>query len=100
MSSLIQTFNYPLKHREEFVRYFPIAVVASLEGYFRARLSQLIDSGEPFLSNALKAYPNIVIDTTLAAAIPFCVWFHVVSERGFQIDYQGWESKIQTLSIE
>ena len=69
MSSLIQTFNYPLKHREEFVRYFPIAVVANLEGYFRARLSQLIDSGEPFLSNALKAYPNIVIDTTLAAAI-------------------------------
>jgi hypothetical protein len=69
MTSLILTFNDPLKNREELVRYFPIAVVANLEGYFRARLTQLIDSGEPFLSNALKAYPNITIDATLVAAI-------------------------------
>lgn len=69
MSSLLQTFNNPLKHRDELVRYFPIAVVATIDGYFRARLASLIDSGEPFLSNAIVAYPNVTLDTQLAVAI-------------------------------
>lgn len=69
MSSLLQTFNYPLKHRDELLRYFPIAVVAAIDGYFRTRLSQLIDSGEPFLSNAVNSYPNVTLDTPLAVAI-------------------------------
>lgn len=69
MSSLLQTFNAPEKHREELLRYFPIAVVAAIDGYFRARLARLVDSGEPFLSNAVKAYPNVTLDTVLAGAI-------------------------------
>jgi hypothetical protein len=69
MSSLVQTFSAPEKHREELLRYFPIAVVAAIDGYFRARLAKLIDSGEPFLSNAVSAYPNVSLDAALAGAI-------------------------------
>jgi hypothetical protein len=69
MSSLVQTFNEPAKHRGELLRYFPIAVVATVDGYFRARLAEIIDSGEPFLSNAVNAYPNVTLDISLAGAI-------------------------------
>lgn len=33
-------------------RYFPIALVALIEGYLKMLYRDLIDSGEPFLSNA------------------------------------------------
>jgi hypothetical protein len=69
MSSLVQAFGAPEKHRGELLRYFPIAVVATIDGYFRSRLAKLIDSGEPFLSNAVNAYPNVTLDTALAGAI-------------------------------
>lgn len=69
VSSLVQTFNSPSKHRGELLRYFPIAIVATIDGYFRSRLAQLIDSGEPFLSNAVAAYPNVTLDVTLGMAI-------------------------------
>ena len=69
MSSLLQTFNKSTVHRQELLRYFPIAVVATIEGYFRVRLAQLIDHGEPFISNALKAYPEIKLDISMAGAI-------------------------------
>jgi hypothetical protein len=69
LSSLLQTFHYPLKHREESLRYFPIAVVATLEGYFRSRLALLIDSGQPFIASAMESYPDIKLDMALAGAI-------------------------------
>ena len=37
---------------KELLRYFPIAVVACMEAYFRLTIKQLIDSGEPYLTNA------------------------------------------------
>jgi hypothetical protein len=69
MSSLLQTFNKMVTQSQEFLRYFPIAVVATLEGYFRARLALLIDSGEPFMSNAMDAHSEIKLDKALAVAI-------------------------------
>lgn len=69
MSSLVQTFNEPEKNRAELLRYFPVAIVAAIDGYFRARLAKLVDSGEPFLTNAVNAYPNVTLDTALAGAI-------------------------------
>jgi hypothetical protein len=68
-SSLLQTFHKPAGNRSEILRYFPIAVVATIEGYFRSRLAELIDHGEPFISNALKAYPEIKFDISMAGAI-------------------------------
>lgn len=69
MSILLQAFNNPIKHQGEVLRYYPIAVVAAIEGYFRARLASLIDSGDPFLSNAVSAFPEVRLDTPLAGAI-------------------------------
>ena len=36
----------------ELLRYFPIALVACIESYFRLAMKDLIDSGEPYLSNS------------------------------------------------
>lgn len=69
MSSLLQTFNSPAQHRTELLRYFPVAVVASIDGYFRARLAELIDAGDPFLSNAVSKYPDIKLDMQMAGAL-------------------------------
>ena len=37
---------------KELLRYFPIAVVACKEAYFRLAIKELIDSGNPYLANA------------------------------------------------
>ncbi len=37
---------------KELLRYFPIAIVGCMESYFRLVVKQLVDSGEPYLSNA------------------------------------------------
>jgi hypothetical protein len=69
MSSLLQTFHSPAKHREEVLRYFPIAVVASIDGYFRTRMANLIDAGDPFRSNAVSNYPDVKLDMQMASAL-------------------------------
>ena len=69
MSSLIQSFNSSTKHREEVIRYYPIAVVAVLDGYFRARLPSLIDSGEPFRTNAVEKYSEVKLNLQLGDAL-------------------------------
>lgn len=69
MSSLIQSFNDSTKHREEVIRYYPIAVVAVLDGYFRARLPSLIDSGDPFRANAVEKYSEVKLNLQLGEAL-------------------------------
>jgi hypothetical protein len=68
-SALLQAFNSPLRYPEELLKYYAVAIVAMIEGYFRSRLAVLITSGEPFLSNALSAYSEIKLDMSLAGAI-------------------------------
>lgn len=36
----------------EFLRYYPIALIACVESYFRLAIKELIDFGEPYLSNS------------------------------------------------
>lgn len=36
----------------EFLRYFPVALVACFEGFFRLAVKELIDAGQPYLTNA------------------------------------------------
>lgn len=43
---------------KELLRYFPIAVVACMETYFRLAIKQLIDSGEPYLTNSQSIMPK------------------------------------------
>jgi hypothetical protein len=45
--------------RDELLRYFPIAIVACLEGYFQLVYRDLIDAGQPYLGNAMKALKDL-----------------------------------------
>jgi len=38
----------------ELLKYFPVSIVTCIEGYFRLAIKNLIDAGEPYLSNARK----------------------------------------------
>jgi hypothetical protein len=49
--------------KKELMRYFPIAVTAALEGYFRILYAELIDSGEPYVSRA-RMFRGIRADET------------------------------------
>ncbi|HEU0143157.1 MAG TPA: hypothetical protein VFQ47_00070 [Nitrososphaera sp.] len=42
-----------LKQKQELYRYFPIAMIAAMEGYFKIVYRQLIDYGQPYSANAL-----------------------------------------------
>lgn len=54
---------------EELVRYFPVAIIACVEGYFRMAIRDLVDAGEPFLSNAEKVGPSLKIEFELLRAV-------------------------------
>lgn len=69
MSVLLQSFNDPVGHHAELLKYYPIAVVAAMQGYFRARLADVIDTGEPYLTNAITFNPQIKVDGSMAGAI-------------------------------
>ena len=43
---------------KELLRYFPIAIVACMETYFRLAIKNLIDSGEPYLTNSQAIMPK------------------------------------------
>jgi hypothetical protein len=68
LSILLQTFNDPAKHQEELLRYYPIAVVAAIEGYLKERLASLIDLGDPFAENAITHFGKTEIDLGFARA--------------------------------
>lgn len=53
---------------KELLRYFPIAIVACMEAYFRLAIKKLIDSGEPYLTNSQAIMPkaNIGFDVLKA----------------------------------
>ena len=44
--------SIPPRHKRELYRHFPVALVAIAEGHFKMLYRDLIDSGEPFLTNA------------------------------------------------
>ncbi len=54
--------------RIEALRYIPIALVASIEGWLRFAVRDLIDVGEPFTRNS-KALPNLKFDHDLVMAL-------------------------------
>jgi hypothetical protein len=57
------------KSKVELTRYFPVALIACVEGYFRIAIKDLIDSGEPFLTNAEKPASSIKLDFTVLRAV-------------------------------
>lgn len=53
----------------ELIRYFPVALIACIEGYFRAAIKDLIDSGEPYLTNSENLGASLKIDFALLRAV-------------------------------
>ena len=53
----------------ELARYFPVALVACIEGYFRMVVGDLIDSGDPYLTNAEKAGSSLKLDFAVMRAV-------------------------------
>src|SRR5512135_2320310 len=51
----------------ELSRYFPVALVACIEGYFRMAIANLIDEGSPFIKRVPKLRDiNISVDAAVA----------------------------------
>jgi len=54
---------------KELLRYFPIAIVACMETYFRLAIKKLIDSGEPYLTNSQTIMPKANIGFDILKAL-------------------------------
>lgn len=57
------------KSQGELTRYFPVALIACVEGYFRMAIKDLIDAGEPFLTNAEKPASSMKLDFSMLRAV-------------------------------
>jgi len=53
--------DIPTRHKRELYRHVPVALIAITEGYCKMLYRDLIDSGEPFLSNA-KQFKDVRLD--------------------------------------
>jgi uncharacterized protein YecT (DUF1311 family) len=53
----------------ELLRYFPVALVACLEGYFRLAIKELIDAGSPYLDRAAKVFGSSRLGTEVVKAL-------------------------------
>ena len=49
-------------NQKEILRYFPITLIATTESFFRMAVKELIDQGEPYLSNAEKLVKGVQYD--------------------------------------
>lgn len=58
LSALESAFEQRRGTSEEMLKYFPVALVACMEGYFRLTIEQLIDKGQPFLDNGSTLISN------------------------------------------
>jgi uncharacterized protein YecT (DUF1311 family) len=67
--ALEQAFKEHDRNKRELSRYFPVALIACVEGYFRIAIKELIDAGEPYLSNAEKPASSMKIDFSIVRAV-------------------------------
>lgn len=67
--ALERAFKGHDKTQRELTRYFPVALIACVEGYFRMAIKDLIDAGEPYLTNAEKPASSIKLDFSVLRAV-------------------------------
>lgn len=67
--ALEQAFKAHDKRQSELTRYFPVALIACVEGYFRMAIKDLIDAGEPYLTNAEKPASSLKLDFSVLRAV-------------------------------
>lgn len=56
-------------HQLELIRYFPVGIVACIEGYFRMAIKDLIDADGGFMENAEKIAASIKFDFHIIKAV-------------------------------
>jgi hypothetical protein len=66
---LERAFEKHDKAESELTRYFPVALIACVEGYFRMAIKDVIDTGEPYLSNAEKPASSLKLDFSVLKAV-------------------------------
>jgi len=69
MIALERAFERRSEIEPELLKYFPVALVACLEGFFRLAMSEIIDTGPPFLEAAVKLLTNIKFDYEFIKAL-------------------------------
>ncbi len=67
--SIEQAFQVHDRSQSELTRYFPVALIACVESYFRMAIKDLIDAGDPFLKNAEKLASSLKLDFSLLRAV-------------------------------
>lgn len=45
-------FDFNTNEKKEVLKYYPLGIVASIQGYFKLAIKDLIETGDPFKSNA------------------------------------------------
>lgn len=69
LSTLESAFEQRDTTSEELLKYFPVALVSCMEGYFRLAIKQLIDEGQLFLDNVSTLVSNIKFDFDVVKAL-------------------------------
>lgn len=69
LSSIQSLFKEHGSSNKELSRYFPIALIACIEAYTRLSIAQLIDSGDPYFSNAAKILGSLKLNYEILAAL-------------------------------
>ena len=69
LRTLERAFKEHNQTNEELTRYFPVALVACIEGYFRLAIKELIDAGEPYVTNAERLASTVKLDFALVRAV-------------------------------
>lgn len=67
--ALEHAFKEHDKSQGELTRYFPVALIACVEGYFRMAIKDLVDVGDPYLSNAEKPASSLKLDFSILRAV-------------------------------
>jgi hypothetical protein len=69
LRALQDAFDARNNAHPEVVRYFPVALVACIEGYFRMMVRDLVDAGDPYLANSEKAASTLKPDFSILRAL-------------------------------
>lgn len=54
---------------DELKRYFPVAMIACIEGYCRLAIKNLVDAGEPYLTNAERLFSSTKLEFAILRAV-------------------------------
>ncbi|HVA54596.1 MAG TPA: lysozyme inhibitor LprI family protein [Gammaproteobacteria bacterium] len=68
MTSIKLAFKDSDKKNGELLRYYPVALIATLESYFRLAIANLIDSGSPWLENSAEIMARTKIEFDVVRA--------------------------------